>query len=144
MVADGNTVWADVVSMGAHAKLSGGLWRFDGASQRVTFHVSDRGLVTSDLVGNAVLGLWCTVNLAAPGKAALTFGQWSSGRWDEVMHVNPATGVASVVAEVHPETIPGDFASLAPVIYKGTLYLFDAPFSVNGQFRSAYVYRLTS
>jgi hypothetical protein len=142
MVVDGDTLWADVTSL-KNRKLTGQLWRFDGPTSKVAFHVSDHGLVSTDLTGSATLGLWSTVNEAPSGKSAMTFGQWSAGRWDEVVYVDPSTGATSIASKVHPKTIPGDVAAMSPVLYKGAIYLFDAPYSMNGQFLDAYLYRLS-
>jgi hypothetical protein len=125
LVGDGDRVW---VGMGSQHQgcVEQSVWKFVGTARSRVFEGPDQTLGSLTVVGDEADGLW-TVRWAHQSTDVL-----STPDHQQVVRIDPDTGVASVVTSLPKRPIPGsEQGGLVPgqaVVEDRSLYLLEPPF----------------
>jgi hypothetical protein len=104
LVGEGHHLWAGISLAG---NIDQTIWRFDGPTGVITFHVPDRGYDPTGVVGDASDGLWAAVPYP-PINGRVTRSR--SGTWttpgqnirQDVVQIDPTTGTEIVESAIQP------------------------------------------
>jgi len=106
-------------------------WRLDGTDFAPLFRVPDHGYDPSTVIGDESDGLWTMQWTHPPTGVSPTPSP------QEVVGINPDTGVERVVATLPARVVPltGEYAGLVQgqaAVFEGSLYLLEPPYALRG------------
>lgn len=139
LTASGDRVWAGVGTSVTKQTI----WRFDGASAHVGFHVREAGFDPDGaVVGDEESGLWTAVPYPPFGLRVTA----SANKHEDVIRINPDTGNEQVMAEGAPlPTLLAQegVAEGEATVLDGSYFVLEPPFKANGYLGFSRLTRVT-